>query len=131
MMMKRFFATILMALSALLFCAELQIAKAQNSSPSALEGHVTSQDEGPMEGVLVSAKKDGSTITITVVSDDTGRYAFPSSKLGAGRYSLSIRAVGYELDSPNTVDVTSGTATTADIKLRPTNNLAAHRVSDK
>jgi virginiamycin B lyase len=96
------------------------------SSPGiALTGQVSSEQEGPMEGVLVSAKKDGSTITITVVSDDKGRYAFPSSKVDPGHYSLKIRAVGYELDSPKTADVASGAAATADIKLRATKNLAA------
>jgi len=29
-----------------------------------------------MEGVLVTAKKTGSTISITVVSDETGHYRF-------------------------------------------------------
>ena len=35
-----------------------------------------------MEGVLVSAKKPGSTITVTVVSDESGAYAFPAGRLG-------------------------------------------------
>ena len=52
-----------------------------------------------MEGVLVSAKKAGSTITITVVSDKDGRYSFPASKLEPGQYALRIRAVGYDLDN--------------------------------
>jgi hypothetical protein len=34
-----------------------------------------------MEGVLVSAKRAGSTITVTVVSDAKGRYAFPANRL--------------------------------------------------
>jgi virginiamycin B lyase len=100
-------------------------ANAADSSHIALMGQVSSGKEGLMEGVLVGAKKDGSSITITVVSDDKGRYTFPSSKLGPGHYSLKIRSVGYDLDGPAAVDVGSGTATTADIKLRPTKNLAA------
>ena len=35
-------------------------------SGAALTGVVSSQEEGNMEGVLVNAKKEGSTITITV-----------------------------------------------------------------
>ena len=65
----------------------------------ALSGQVTSAEEGAMEGVLVSAKKAGSTITITVVSDRDGRYSFPASKLEPGQYALRIRAVGYDLDN--------------------------------
>src|SRR2546428_11417028 len=102
-----------------------RVIDAADSPGIALMGQVSSENEGPMEGVLVGAKKDGSTITITVVSDEKGRYSFPSSKLRSGHYSLRIRAVGYELDGPKTADVGSGTATTADVKLRPTRNLAA------
>src|SRR6266404_4863525 len=85
----------------------------------ALMGQVTSEKEGPMEGVLVGAKKDGSAISINVFTDDKGHYGFPSSKLGPGHYTLKIRAVGYELDGAKAVDLASGAATTADIKLRP------------
>jgi streptogramin lyase len=61
-----------------------------------LSGTVTSKEEGPMEGVLVSAKRAGSTITVTVVSDAKGRYAFPANRLAPGKYALKVRAVGYE-----------------------------------
>ena len=45
----------------------------------ALGGQVTSAEEGAMEGVLVSAKRAGSNMTITVVSDEKGRYSFPAA----------------------------------------------------
>ena len=102
-----------------------RMSKAANSSGDALTGQVSSEKEGAMEGVVVGAKKDGSTITIDVVTDGNGRYSFPSSKLGPGQYSLKIRAVGYEMDGPKTVEVAAGTAATADIKLRVAKNLAA------
>ena len=41
----------------------------QAQTPAALTGQVTSAEEGAMEGVVVSAKKDGSTISLSVVSD--------------------------------------------------------------
>src|SRR5262245_56987386 len=75
----------------------------------ALSGTVSSAAEGRMEGVLVSVKKDGSSKTITVVSDAQGTYRFPVGRLEAGTYAVSIRAVGYDLASPSTVAVT-GTA---------------------
>ena len=46
---------------------------------SALTGTVSSAEEGAMEGVVVSAKRDGSTITISVVTDAQGRFAFPGN----------------------------------------------------
>ena len=76
-----------------------------------------------MEGVVVSARKDGSTITISVVSNDQGHYAFPASKLDSGHYSLTIRAAGYDLDGATAADVAPGTTAMADLKLRPTENL--------
>jgi streptogramin lyase len=90
---------------------------------TALTGQVTSAAEGAMEGVLVSAKQDGSTITITVVSDERGGYRFPSSKLGRGHYTLKIRAVGYDLEGPKSADVTGARATVADLRLKKTDNL--------
>ena len=107
------------------FFVASRLINAADAPNVALMGQVSSEKEGPMEGVLVGAKKDGSTITINVVSDDQGRYSFPISKLGPGHYALKIRAVGYELDGPRIIDVASGTATTANIKLRPTKNLAS------
>ncbi len=107
------------------FLSAPRLIKAANSSGIALTGQVSSEKEAAMEGVVVGAKKDGSTITIDVFTDGSGRYSFPSSKLGPGQYSLKIRAVGYEMDGPKTVEVTPGTSATADIKLRPAKNLAA------
>ncbi len=57
---KSLFAVVLLGLSA---CQEV-----------ALTGHVSSVAEGPMEGVVVTAKREGSTIAVSVVSDSEGRY---------------------------------------------------------
>src|SRR5665213_1251562 len=89
---------------------------AQTGSP-ALAGKVTAGQEA-LEGVLVSAKKSGSTVTVTVVSDKDGRYAFPASRLEPGQYSLRIRAVGYDLDNSSPVTVAANTSATADLTLR-------------
>jgi virginiamycin B lyase len=91
------------ALLGLVFAAFVM---AETPSGSALAGKVTSQAEGAMEGVLVGAKKVDSTISIWVVSNAQGQYSFPREKLGPGKYTISVRAVGYEL--PNTlVDVST------------------------
>jgi streptogramin lyase len=87
-----------------------------------LSGQVSSAEEGPMEGVLVSAKKDGSTITTTVVTNEKGEYSFPAGRLDAGHYTISTRAIGYDLDGPKTVDIAASDAK-ADIKLVKTKNL--------
>src|SRR5262245_34700637 len=69
-------------------------AQARTESQTALNGRVSSTEDGPLEGALVSAKKADSTITVTVVSDENGRYRFPQSRLEPGHYTLQIRAVG-------------------------------------
>ena len=104
---------------------------AQAPSRSALAGTASSQAEGAMEGVLVSAKRAGSTMTITVVSDAQGRYSFPPDRLEPGQYSVAIRAVGYELPTPGSaqVEVMPQQAATLDLSLVKTNNLA-HQLSN-
>ncbi len=86
-------------------------------APPALIGKVTSEREGAMEGVLVSAKKPAGTITVTVASDASGDYAFPVERLEPGRYELTIRAAGYGLDGLGLVELAPGKATRADLRL--------------
>ena len=99
-------------------------ARAENQPPPALAGQVTSPEEGPMEGVVISARKDGSTITVSVDSDPKGHYSFPGNRLEPGHYALKIRAVGYDLEGPASVDLAAEKTTVADLKLRKTKNLA-------
>src|SRR5579872_5158603 len=96
---------------------------AQQSAP-ALIGSVTAGLEA-LEGVLVSAKKNGSTLTTTVVSDRDGHYRFPAARLEPGDYSLHIRAVGYDLERPNQVSIAADKTSTADLKLRPAKDIAS------
>ena len=70
-----------------------------------------------MEGVLVSARRDGSPLTVTVVTDATGRYGFPADRLAPGHYALTIRAIGYELSRPAAADVEPEQPATADLAL--------------
>jgi virginiamycin B lyase len=118
--------TLFVAIACLAFWVQFEAPAAPAETPHsiALTGRVSSAEEGAMEGVLISAKKAGSTMTITVVSDEQGGYRFPSSKLPAGEYSLRIRAVGYDLENPASVHVGAG-ATTADLKLRKAADPAA------
>jgi streptogramin lyase len=93
---------------------------------AALTGQVSSPEEAVMEGVVVSAKKEDSTIAISVVSDAQGKFSFPADRLGPGKYTLKARAAGYELDGAKTADVAAGQEAKADIKLKKLKNLAGH-----
>jgi streptogramin lyase len=116
---------IIAAVAAIGFFLAAHPAVAATAPSSALLGQVGSADEPRLEGVLVSAKRDGSTITVTVVSDAQGRYSFPASTLAPGRYALAIRAVGYDLDGPKSAEVTEGKPSQADLKLKKAADLAA------
>src|SRR4051794_26470782 len=113
------------ALAAILFFCFPVIIPANDVAAVALSGQVSSPKEGPLEGVVVGAKKDGSTISVNVTSDEKGRFSFPASKLTPGRYALKIRAAGYDLDAPKSVEISAGKAATANLKLRPAKDISA------
>jgi virginiamycin B lyase len=118
MHMKHFAAILLAGISTIVF----QSASLAQGAP-ALKGEVRSAEEGPMGGVTVTARQDKSTISVTAITDDQGRYSFPADRLAPGTYALTIRAVGYDLDGKPTANVAADQPTTADIKLKKTRNL--------
>src|SRR5438093_1043946 len=99
----------------------IHVVRAQGQA--ALTGTVSSETEGKMEGVVVTARRAKSIVQVSVTTDADGRYSFPRNRLEPGEYTLSIRAVGYDIDSPAKATV-NGKAATADIKLKKTKNLA-------
>ena len=82
-----------------------------------------------MEGVVVSARREGANFTVSVVSDGQGKYSFPRTHLEPGKYALTIRAVGYDLSGPGQEEITDGRTTTADLKLDKTKDLASQMSS--
>ncbi len=124
MRIRNVLVTVAAAAAGVYFAAGPGVLHSQTNGP-ALAGQVSSAEEGNMEGVLVTAKKTGSVINITVVSDAKGRYSFPRTKLEPGSYTIKTRAVGYDLDDPGAIEVGSAKAATADFKLHKTQNLAA------
>src|SRR5579875_1918260 len=91
----------------------------------ALTGKVSSATDGAMEGVIVSAQRQGSTIITSVVSDHNGTYSFPAARLASGHYFITIRAEGYDLDGNGVTDIAAGKTTKDDLTLKKTGNLAA------
>jgi virginiamycin B lyase len=112
-------------LAALVMFAGTVALRSDTPSQVALTGVVSSPDEGPMEGVLVTARKTGSIVSVTVDTDPSGRYSFPRARLEPGSYTLRIRAAGYDLDDPGALEIGPTAAATADLKLHKTANLAA------
>ena len=106
----------------MLFDPTIQQVWAQDHA--ALTGTVSSEAEGNMEGVVVTVRKPGSIVQVSVTTDAQGRYAFPENRLDPGEYTISIRAVGYDIGSPTKAMVEPETSTTKDLKLQKTKNLA-------
>ncbi|HTI85938.1 MAG TPA: carboxypeptidase regulatory-like domain-containing protein [Alphaproteobacteria bacterium] len=96
-----------------------------HAADTPLVGHVSSAEERAMEGVVVSARRDGSTMTTSVVTDRDGRYQFPAAKLAPGRYSIDVRAGGHRLPDAKTVTVAAGKTATVDLKLTRTDDVAS------
>jgi len=102
---------------------------AQDAAAPALRGTVSSVIEGPMEGVLVTVRRDGANHAVTVVSDAQGRYSFPHTHLEPGPHALTIRAIRYDLVDAGPVTVTAGQTTTRDLALVPTADLGRQLTS--
>ena len=90
----------------------------------ALTGKVTSAAEGAMEGVVVTAHKDGSVVSVSVTTNAQGVYSFPEDRLEPGHYSIAARAVGYDLNANPSTEVVGEKTTNVDLKLDKTKNLA-------
>jgi streptogramin lyase len=100
------------------------IADAGPNGDPALTGIVSSEAEGKMEGVVVTARQAKSIVEVSVTTDADGRYSFPRTHVKPGQYTLSTRAVGYDIAAPAKASVSDIEPATADIKLKKTKNLA-------
>ena len=74
--------------------ASLVVVTGAQAADQLLTGAIASPTGQKLEGVTVSAKLDGSTITTSVYTDATGNYYFPP--LPAGKYSIWAQALGFE-----------------------------------
>jgi streptogramin lyase/mono/diheme cytochrome c family protein len=79
-----------------------------------LNGAVASPSGEKLGGVTVSAKQDGSTITTSVYTDETGSYYFPP--LPAGKYQVWAQALSFET-SKASVDLSA--AAHQDMVIKP------------
>ena len=82
-MRKNLLLTAVAGVAALVMYAGSNSSSPVKAQPGvALTGRVVSDEEGPMEGVVVTARTEGSTISISAVTDDKGRYNFPKRNSG-------------------------------------------------
>jgi streptogramin lyase len=72
----------------------LVAANAAHAAEPLLSGAITSRSGQKLDGVTVSAKREGSTITTSVYTDTAGNYFFPP--LPEGKYRVWAQALGFE-----------------------------------
>ena len=83
-----------LAIAAVAFSATLPAVSDSAAPSNELTGTVRGSDGKPLEGVAVSARADGSSVTTTVYTNQNGAYAFP--KLDSGRYQMWAQAMGFD-----------------------------------
>ena len=82
----------------------LLVATAAHAADQLLSGAIASNSGQKLEGVTVSAKLEGSTITTSVYTDNAGYYFFPP--LPAGKYRVWAQALDFEA-SKGTVELSA------------------------
>ncbi len=108
--------------------ALMGVTLAQGSTPpeSAMRGRVTSSDGKPLEGVPVSARAEGQTVTTAVYTDRDGRYFFPplAPPQQDGQYKVWSQAVGFELNKTET-RLSAGKTVELNLVLKPLKDISA------
>jgi len=101
----------------MMLAAPLLAATAAHAADQQLSGAIVSSSGQKLDGVTVSAKREGSTITTSVYTDAVGGYYFPP--LAAGKYLVWAQALGFE----------RGTAA-VDLSVARRANFALQEISD-
>lgn len=91
-----------------------QATKLDGGASGTLDGTVKAATGEPLEGVAVSTRAAGRTVTTTVFSDAEGRYEFPP--LAPGRYKVWAQAEGYR-PADSAVDVTKTATARLTLKI--------------
>lgn len=79
---------------AALVLAGLGVTAPAEAADQLLTGAIASATGQKLDGVVVSAKREGSTVTTSVYTDAAGNYYFPP--MAAGKYQVWAQALGFE-----------------------------------
>jgi streptogramin lyase len=86
------------------------------SDAATIAGTVKGPDGAPLRAAFVQARNTGMKMTVSVLSDNDGRYLIEN--LPAGDYRLSIRAIGYKADPRDGVKLTADQNLSQDFALQ-------------
>lgn len=116
----RWLAASVLSLAAAVMAAT-PVALGQAPARSNLTGTIRAADGAAMEGVVVSARTPGHSVTTSVFTDARGEYVFPA--LPAGPYDVWAQATGYDAARARVTLAATG-RTTEPFTLRPTADLS-------
>src|ERR1700692_4343100 len=100
------------ALGLVMFCAAL----AYGASDAVISGVVKDPAGAPFRGAFVHAQNAQSKITMSVMSDNQGRYRIPN--LAPGEYQIRVTATGYKSDPRPGVKLSAGDSSSLDFSLQ-------------
>src|SRR6266446_1506173 len=81
-----------------------------------ISGTVTGPDGAPLRAAFVQARHAGLKMTVSVLSDNQGKYVVEN--LPAGDYRLAIRAIGYKADARSGLTLTADQNVAQDFALQ-------------
>jgi Carboxypeptidase regulatory-like domain len=114
------------ALSTLMLTVSVPAISPSPAPSIELTGTVKGADGKAMEGVAVSARAEGTTITTSVWTNENGAYAFPA--LDAGRYRVWAQAVGFDRPVAEAA-IAPGKGVQQDFTLKPLPNIIPRQLS--
>src|SRR5712675_1850079 len=83
---------------------------------ASISGTVAGPDAAPFRGAFVQARNAETRITVSVLSDNAGRYRI--ADLPAGEYRLQIRAPGFKAAPIGGMSLTADQSATQDFALQ-------------
>src|SRR6267142_3029702 len=83
---------------------------------ASITGTVTGPDGAPFRAAFVQARHAGLKMTVSVLSDNQGKYLVEN--LPAGEYRLQIRAIGYKADAKSGVKLAADQNLSQDFALQ-------------
>ena len=115
-----------LGLAAIALSANLPAVSPSPAPSIELTGTVKGSDGKPMEGVAVSARAQGASITTSVWTNQNGAYAFPA--LDGGRYRVWAQAVGFDRPIAEAT-IAPGKGVQQDFTLKPLPNIVPQQLS--
>src|SRR5215469_14623658 len=92
------------------------IAAMSGADAATISGTVTGPDGQPFRGAFVQARNLKTKITVSVLSDNAGKYRVEN--LSPGEYRLQMRAIGFKADPKSGITLTAEENLTQDLALQ-------------